>query len=790
MISAAACVAADVDWQIEGGFSGRYTEDAWTPVRVTVLNRGASRNGRIIIHTQRQYHSESVIYSVPVDLPQGALKSYRLIIPEPSHTLRVKLIAGNETSVQEAKGMSSTAPEDALVVVLSSTPGILGFLNGTPAPAHGSGRTDSMQPTTSGGSSAGAGEFAIAPSEWGKLPEVWLGWDGADVVVVADSELGEAGERELEALRLWVRLGGTLVLTGGARAPALADGPLGEMLPMDVSGTRSIASLAALERWGGSAIGRQAALIADGTLRDDAVVLLGSRQVPLIVRRSLGAGSVVMTSFDFTAEPVRYWDGQPEMWRRMVAAGLAASAPETEFLTEAPGQYYYGMDTGNIAAAAGHSEQAALPPLWLVVGFLVAYIVMLVPLNYWFVSRMQRRELAWLTTPAVILVFFGAAYGTGFALRGHQTLLNRVSVIQVTADQGLGRALGYAGIFSPSKMDYAMRLEGTAAAASSTGLSGTGDSFMVEFGPEPKVRDLPVNMWSTRVVEVPFAADIGDGISGHLEWDGGNLSATVRNNTGMRLESVAIVREGKMGTGETLASGQEAQMDMAGAIDLSTNTPPPDQTLGDRAIRRLFAQDSYYGSRTGRRDQRPWVVAVTDEPLLPVELIDRAARVKDASVIVARLPVQLSAGKTVFVPAWLVEGRIVDSTGGVREYDDYDGHHVTITSGSATWEFAMPLGPKGGTVQTLEINMVADYPGMPQGPPPGGTTVVAGSPVVEVRNARTGQWDAVALAGTHARVPNAAQYVTGDGTVQVRVSAPTSEARLRGVGLTGSVDTR
>lgn len=787
--SALACQAADVEWQVEAGFGDRYTQDAWTPLRVILSNRGESRTGRIVIPVARDDYSEPTIYSVPIDLPRGTVKSYRLLVPQVNYRMQVKLFAGDQTEVRELQGASSTAPEDLLTVVLSSTEGILGFLNATPAPVPG--RATGEYYGSSQVSSA-TSEFVIARARWGELPDSWLGWDGADVVVVADSELGNAEEAELEALRLWVQLGGTLVVTGGARAPALADGRLGDMLPMEVGGTRTVTDLGALEQWGEEPIPRQAALIADGKLREGAEMLLGSAGTPLVAAWPQGAGSVLMTTFDFTAEPVKYWDGQQKMWARMVALGVRGETTESVLIGGASGQRYYPWGVGgNVGMAAGHTEEASLPPLWLVIGFLVAYIVMLVPLNYWFVSRMQRRELAWLTTPLIILLFFGAAYGTGFALRGHQTLLNRVAVIEVAAGQGVARALGFAGIFSPAKMDYEMRLEGTAAAAVSSNM-GSGDRFTVEYGAEPKVKDVAVNMWSTRVVQVPFVADLGNGLDGYLEWDGSDVYATVRNNTGLALEQVGIVREGRIGRTTSLAPGQEARVDMIRARELGAEDDT-ERTLGERALAQLFGEQPYSGAYyQGASSRRAWLTAVHTDPLMPVELIGRGARIEDASVIVARLPVRLKPGQNVYVPAWLVESRIVDSTGSVRQYEDYEGHHITINQGSVTWEFAMPVGPKGGTAQSLEVNFIAGpSPGMyPPGMGGSGATTAPATFSLEAYNWSTGEWVSAALSGNRATLQNPAQCMASDGTVRVRVLAPGGDVELRGLEMSGSVSAR
>ncbi len=785
--SALAGRAADLEWQVEAGFGQQYTAGEWTPLRVTLQNNGDSRSGRIVIPVRSDEYSQPVIYSVPIDLPKGARKSYRLILPTLDYRQRIKVEAGGEALVQEVPNIAPVSPEDVLMVVLSGGEGALGFLKGTTAPLTGAvSAGPGGPPQTSGGA-----EFAVAQSNWGTLPESWLGWDGVDVVVLAAGDLGAADPKEIEALKLWVRLGGTLVVTGGARAASIADGAFGELLPMDVRGTRTVPSLVALEQWGEEPLPRQAALIADGTLREGAEVLLGTTAEPLIVRSRADAGSVVMTTFDLTAEPVKYWDGQEALWRQLVGAGLSARTGESNVLGAASGASWappgYGAGAG-IASAAGRTQEASLPPLWLVTGFLAAYIVILVPLNYWFVNRLRRRELAWLTTPAIVLVFFGAAYGTGFVLRGHQTLLNRVAAVEVDAGQQLARARGFAGIFSPAKTDYTLLLKGSAAAALSTDW-GSGDGFTVEFGPEPKVKDISLNMWSTRVVEVPFVAELGDGLSGFIEWDGSDLYATVRNNTGLPLESVGIVREGRIGRTVSLASGQETQVDMRLATELGAGDAR-DATMGERALVALFRDDPYgygYPRTTATAQSRAWVVAVATKPMMPVELAGTSARTDDATVILARLPVRLRPGASIHVPEWLVTSRIVTTTGTVREgaYDYYKMPSTSVSQGSITWAFTVPTG-KFSDTGTFGLSIPIDR---------SGTTAAAlaphGSPVAntEVLNVKTGQWDHVP-GGLQGTISDPAAHIAEDGTITVRVRVPSGELSLLSPTLRGTVEVK
>src|SRR5262249_47792002 len=135
-------------------------------------------------------------------------------------------------------------------------------------------------------------------------------------------------------------------------------------------------------------------------------------------------------------------------------------------LAEREGPWQYRRNTGQssllsrpASQALQSVSQADLPSFWLVAGFLVAYVVALVPLNYLFLRWRGGREWAWLTAPAIMAAFAVAAYGLGCAIRGNRVLLVRIGIVEAAAARRLGRAVTYAGLFSPQRANYEVQAE-------------------------------------------------------------------------------------------------------------------------------------------------------------------------------------------------------------------------------------------------------------------------------------------------------------------------------------------
>ena len=66
----------------------------------------------------------------------------------------------------------------------------------------------------------------------------------------------------------------------------------------------------------------------------------------------------------------------------------------------------------------------ALPPIGGLLILLFGYILLVGPLNYLLLRRLDRREWAWVTMPLLVVGFAVAAYVYGNTLRGGQVIIN------------------------------------------------------------------------------------------------------------------------------------------------------------------------------------------------------------------------------------------------------------------------------------------------------------------------------------------------------------------------------
>ncbi len=788
--------AAPLQWDASLGFDGAYKDGAWAPVFVDISNQGDSQAGRIEVPINtvdpmsRGNPRLAITYAVPVEAPRNSRKRYLLYVP-PERVEKIYLKLDRTEQEIELSGARVADRTDSLIVVLGGDTGLLKFLQGAQA-APRSGPA-AMRIGLGGGpmraSQSGGPFIQVGRAEWDSLPDSWLGWDGVDAVVLGNAGFAGASPESVEALLRWVESGGTLIVPGGALAQQMASSQIGPMLPLVVRGTTSAPGLGALAAWVQQQLEPGPVLLAAGTLVKGASVLCGSPDEPLIAVRTVGAGRVAMAAFDYTSAPVKYWDGQTAMWQRLIA-----QAPASPSLTEGGEQKFpygpYGQEIA-LSDAAAYTPAAALPSFWLLLGFLGAYIIVLVPVNYAVLKRWDKRELAWVTTPVIVIAFTLGAYVFSYGMRGGEIILNRLAVIEAAPGMTTARGRGYVGLFSPGRDSYELLLKGTAAGARIFANQGERGSRppTVLYGPEPKIGDIRMNMWTSRAFCVEFLADLKGGLDGFFEFDGKNLNVSVTNNTGHKLERCRLIHANTQGTPKHIAAGgsihwQAGRLTGIGdrnSSDVAGQLPqaPIKQGMEELAVRSLFGGRSYgYGGPGGTvTSNEPYLVAVIEDPLVPVELARSKPQVNDLNIFVARLPLRLAPGRRINVPKWMITGRPIAADGSIGGGQPWEPL-LTISQGSVVFEFRVPFGDRGGTARALTLTAV-----FAPAPSPGAVVVLSAF------NHRTNNWDRLAATMPLINIPHAADYMSRDGRILVKIATPGDAISFSEVAIAGTVDT-
>jgi hypothetical protein len=421
--------SGDIALNIEAGIRGWYRPGQWIPIQVSVDSTNVVVQGFLQVRVggggTSTTQSETT-YKTPFTIAQGDSKRVFLYVSPEEFTdeIQVELVdQDGDVVTSERAQLDELDYNDILYAVITD-------------------------------SSAGAPDVSREPIGRGRNEQVaWRIEDippnadalrSIDVLVFTDVDSGDLSTDQQTAIRNWTASGGHLIVTGGPNWQRTTSGLI-DMLPTVPDATITLGDIRALAdfvRLPDEAL-RAETLVSDNAPVEGALVLVESRNVPLLVRKTFGAGTVDFMAVDNSADPLRSWGDFPFVWRE-----LAISTPPRASWT-------HGVERFDLAEeAVSNLNGFALPSILQLAGFLFIYILLIGPINYLFLNFIKRRELAWITVPVLILVFTVFAYFTGFSLRGSAVSVNQVNVVQVWDTFDQARVDGAVGILSPRRTTY------------------------------------------------------------------------------------------------------------------------------------------------------------------------------------------------------------------------------------------------------------------------------------------------------------------------------------------------
>lgn len=416
---------AGISLSARAGFDGFYKPAFGVPVQITVANMGAPVDGSLRVVLNLASPTERLVYDAPISLPTQSNKRLTLYLDIPRYVnqLEVELLDARGGTVHSAvtNRLDQLSQEELLYGIVTPEPGELSFLEGV---------------------TAGRSKAAVAFVNLEELPEIAVAWNALDVVVLDDVDSGGMTPDQLAAMRSWVEGGGQLVATGGPGWQKTT-AALEEILPVSATGSESFADLPALAQAIGLPFRDPGPYLVTTSSLVSGELILHQDGLPLLSRRPLGRGNVFFLSMDPKLAPLLDWDGSERLWAEV--AGQVGSLP----------LWGRGIQNGYAAYTAVTSlPSLALPSVWQLVLFSFAYVLFIGPVNYWFLKRRRKSELAWATIPILVVAFSSIAYFTGFRLKGNDTILNQMSINFGRIGSDEMRVQTLLGLYSPKRGSY------------------------------------------------------------------------------------------------------------------------------------------------------------------------------------------------------------------------------------------------------------------------------------------------------------------------------------------------
>ncbi len=549
---------------INAGYDGYFRPNEWFPVRVNIENNGDPINGRLVIRPETSGSGLPNTFSTPVDIPTGAQQVITLYITAYANArdIRVEILDDSgSVVVDQDTVLRSVATRDRLYVVLSQSAG---------------GSIINLSAVETGGDDAVQADWTI-----NDLPDRAAALGAVNAIMINDIDTGTISAAQRDALETWVRSGGHLIVGGGASWQATAAG-LGSLLPFSPDNTDTINDLNALVRFGGDYNNTfdQQFVIATGEVTEDGTALISNGDnVPLLVRRDYGNGTIDYLTIDPNAQPLRDWQNLPGLWLTMLTS------------VDVQPSWTHGFANWELARDAVEILPGLdlLPSILTLLAFLLGYVALVGPANYLILQRINRLDWAWITIPIFIVIFTVVARGIGLTLRGNQATLSRISVVQTWNDSDNAQIDQVVGLLAPRRSNYSLDVTDerllrpipelglsagvlTERTSSNVEISQTGTFQAVDF---PLDSGFIAGFNTTGTVARPQISGTAS-VSINTDQDVYSIQGAIRNNSDITLTNAVIVtNEGIVRLPDAIEPDEVETFSANGVSYDRINTPAP-----------------------------------------------------------------------------------------------------------------------------------------------------------------------------------------------------------------------
>ncbi len=571
------------------GFADRYKVGVWTPVEIAIRGGGAAFSGQVSLIVPDGDGVPSRVSTDsdrPCNIAPGGETTVRLLcrFGRVRGTMTAELRADGQLVAQKRFEASATADAEHFL------PGLeLRSLVVTIGPSE----LDVEQAGRLGGSEPDYRPVSARLDDVAHLPTHWCGYEGVDAVMLSTSQPEifrglTTDDPRIEALDQWVRMGGRLVLCGGARSDeVLANaGPLHRFVPGRFEGVETLRRAGAIESFCGS---RAAVPQADGGKAPLRTARLADVQgkveasdsgLPLVVRTARGFGQVIFLAVDLDRSPMSNWSDRPLMVAKLLDMPIGGGEAD-----EGAAMMHFGYSdlSGQLRSALDNFVGVQLAPFWLVAGLIIAYLVLIGPVDYFVLRRFAgRMRWTWLTFPLVALLACAGAYVVAVRLKGNEVKITQADVVDVDAASGQVRGTTWLNVFSPRIDAFNLSIrpqlpDGAVAADARSwmawfGLPGSALGGMNPQTASPAVwtepydfssaldrmLDVPLLTWSTKSFTARWTASTNAFPQVDLTEEDQLLTGAVTNTLGFPLEQCLLAHGSFVYQLGTLAPGESA----------------------------------------------------------------------------------------------------------------------------------------------------------------------------------------------------------------------------------------
>jgi uncharacterized protein YceK len=754
----------------KAGFNGYVRTGEPVSFTVKIDNPGPEIRGDLQVSCN-QFGSR-VIYSRQVVLPQGACKSFNIYASDDQgQSFNLRLMAKDKELVSSRVKVTRLPPQEMMVGVLSDNLEALNHLGAVKLPGN-------------------AQRVTVINLKGEDIPSNPIMLESMDVLVLADFSSHNLRPKQLSSMQSWVEGGGLLVTCGGANWQKTLNSLPETLLPVQVSGSVQVSSLAELEKWTGQQLpaGKNIILSQGQTTRGTTLVANG--QSPVLVASKIGHGNVYYLACDPGSSPFDNWSGNDSLWLNIFTHSdphqvISAANARTMMMDQR--RHEIGWALRSIPASD-------LPSRGLLAAVLLLYILILGPGAYLLLKKFDRRELGWIVIPLTAILLFSATYFVGFKGKGRDVFTRVISIVQIEPEFDYARVNSYIGAFAPTHREFSVKLTGNLLVdilpmdfyRDGPGIDNENLPVLatVKQGADTRVSFGDLSRWSTRSIATRSSIYQPGNIDAKLYTQGNKITGTVTNNTRQTLSDCIIFSRYGYQKLNKLEPGETTQVDFM--LYLSMQNRPSYYRLFEsypinypRGFNPFRAQDNskmrimemYFNRGQGQDNEKLMFIGWSEEEIKGVLDSNGMGKVYPSTAWLSPLPVNILQGDKVSIPPGIINGRIIEVK---ANHCEQNLQGVQFGGGPVTFQLDLPYEP--GSLQVERLNLLA----------PADNFQSARWIKMELYQWSTGSWKEVKYQLMGNSIEDWQKYLSEKGSLRVRISPSGADGwvHLQGVTLT------
>lgn len=522
-----------------------------------------------------------------------------------------------------------------------------------------------------------------------------------DVIVINNFGTEKLTSEEKDVLKKWINNGGILLVGTGPNYNKTLSG-LADINFINVNGTTTISEINNIKDSSGNSFNPEAPLPIIKAESDIGSVIVEEENHPIVFTKESGKGKITIFAFDLGLSPFIDWSKKDEFVENIIAGDIINLNVNSE-------QTLVGNGSNNrLFSLVQYLPRDRVPSGKIIITILIMFTIIVGPINYLILRKMDKREKAWITIPVISVIFSIVMLIWGGRVNFNEPLMNNISIIQINNDTNSYDISTFSGItnFRNGDIDISSNEDVDIGAKESYDYYVYSDyanyednDIILEYilSKNKIVSFKKKGVWDLQEVSLKETKKLEQGIIPDLKLKGNTISGEIKNYSNMNLEDAILIyglefyKLGDLKKGESKIisfdmnnpnssnqSGSKYSKEIFQLIDSIypwssiQNTAKNQDTILNQAMKRDILEGFFLNYNGDSNNKDIYIIGWNTEKLSSDIMVNGKAPERiDRNIISIPVDLKYEKGEVVEIPHGIFTPQVLEISG--LNYDTYNG---------------------------------------------------------------------------------------------------------------------